>query len=56
VLDEAFIQRWPNRLAALLPDAAQWAAVLHVADPDPGSVALYADAEGQQVVVTSNAP
>ncbi|TAH45009.1 MAG: pyruvate, phosphate dikinase [Betaproteobacteria bacterium] len=51
-LDEEALRRLPNRLAELIPDAARWGEVLHIADPTPGAATLYADAERQQVVLT----
>lgn len=51
-IDEAAIRSMPNRLVELLPDAGKWTDVLHVADVEPGSLVLYADAERQRVVVT----
>lgn len=51
-LDEAGILRWPNRLGELLPEDADWSAVVHVADPAPDRPVLYADAPGQRVTVT----
>ncbi|ATE59785.1 PEP/pyruvate-binding domain-containing protein [Thauera sinica] len=51
-LDEEALQRLPNRLADLLPDAARWSGVLHVADVARGAATLYADAERQQAVLT----
>jgi len=53
-LDEAAILRWPNRLGELLPDDANWSAVVHVADPARAPT-LYADAPGQRVVVVEGA-
>lgn len=50
-LDEAWILRWPNRLAELLPGDAAWADVLHVADPVGEALTLYADAPGQRLSV-----
>ena len=51
-VDEAAILRWPNRLAALLPADGEWAGVVHVADPAPDALTLYADATGQRLTVT----
>lgn len=52
-VDEAALRRQPNRLAALVHGAEQWAGVVHVVDAEPGMLTLYADAERQRVVVTS---
>ncbi|MDX5409490.1 MAG: PEP/pyruvate-binding domain-containing protein [Thauera sp.] len=51
-IDEDAILRWPNRLGELLPGDAEWADVVHVADPAPGVLTLYADAAGQRLAVT----
>lgn len=55
-LDEAAMLRWPNRLAALLPQDVQWSPVIHVAEPASGLPTLYADAPGQCVTVVGPAP
>ncbi len=48
-LDEAALRARANRLAALLPEAACWAGVVHVADLQEDEMVLYADAEAQSV-------
>ena len=53
-IDEARLLSLPNRLTALIPDAARWAEVIHLAEPPAGSLALYADAESQSVVLTAD--
>lgn len=50
-IDEAALLGLPNRLAEILPDAQRWAGAVHVADIEPGTLTLYADAERQQVAV-----
>ncbi|MFN3986796.1 MAG: PEP/pyruvate-binding domain-containing protein [Rhodocyclaceae bacterium] len=58
-LDETALLARPDRFTEVLPDAAAWAGVIHVADFDavPGALqpVLYADAEAQRVVVTLEA-
>lgn len=51
-IDEAALLALPNRLAELVPDAARWGEVVHVADVTAAAVTLYADAENQRVTVT----
>ena len=51
-IDEDGLLRRPNRLVELLPEAARWIDVLHVADLPAGALTLYADAEQQRVEIT----
>lgn len=51
-LDEAWLLRWPNRLAQMLPDDAQWADVIQVVDLPPRMLTLYADVAAQRLTVT----
>ena len=54
-IDEATLLGWPNRLADLLPQDAEWGDVVHVADLPPDALTLYADAMGQRLAVTVSA-
>ncbi len=51
-IDADAILALPNCLTDLLPDAAAWCDMVHVADLAPEVLTLYADAEHQQVVVS----
>jgi len=53
-IDEVGLLAYPNRLAELIPNASQFENVVHVVDFEPGSITLYADAESQRVVMTSD--
>lgn len=50
-IDEAALLAHPNRLTALLPDAADWCPVVQLIELPPGSHALHADSETQRVTL-----
>ncbi len=52
-IDDPALTDRPNRLTTLVPDTDRWNETIHVTDWPPGVLTLYADAEGQRVVVTA---
>jgi pyruvate,water dikinase len=51
VYNQDFLDRAPNRLAGLIPEAASWSEVLRVIDPDEAGLNISADAVAQEAVI-----
>jgi pyruvate,water dikinase len=51
VYNQDFLDRAPNRLAGLIPEAASWSEVLRIIDPDEAGLNISADAVAQEAVI-----